>query len=319
MNVLQSARIALRALRVNKLRSALTMLGIIIGVGAVIAMVSVGAGAQARVAEQIQSLGSNLIIVLSGSVTSSGTRLGFGSQLTITEDDAAAIAREVPAVQAAAPSSRGTAQVVYGNPNWSTVVQGVTVDYFEARDWAVLYQVAKRLSDLEGAPGDARKRAAQTADSVDRLAKKNVEAITKSLGKEKGDKVVEAPWVAMLPTFLRDFDGVPAREALAEAWKDRLEKHQTDAVKNLREYYRVRDKDTAKAFDAGVEAVRVGFLWYECADATFLDALAKGKEDAKKLKLTKAQVKAYDQAVVPFVAARKSGVSAYQDLNKSLD
>jgi putative ABC transport system permease protein len=138
MNVLPSIRIALRALRVNKLRSSLTMLGIIIGVGAVIAMVSVGAGAQARVAEQIQSLGSNLIIVLSGSVTSSGTRMGFGSQQTITEDDAAAAAREVRAVQVAAPSTRGTAQVVYGNLNWATIVQGVTADYFEARDWPVV-------------------------------------------------------------------------------------------------------------------------------------------------------------------------------------
>ena len=88
MKFLFGARIALRALRVNALRTALTMLGIIIGVGAVIAMVAVGAGAQARVAEQIQSLGSNLIIVLSGAITSGGVRLGTGSQLTITEDDA---------------------------------------------------------------------------------------------------------------------------------------------------------------------------------------------------------------------------------------
>jgi len=95
MMVMQSLRIALRSLRVNKLRSALTMLGIIIGVGAVITMVAVGAGATARVAEQIQSLGSNLIIVLSGSVTSSGIRLGTGSHQRITEDDAAAAAREV--------------------------------------------------------------------------------------------------------------------------------------------------------------------------------------------------------------------------------
>ncbi len=102
MMTLQSIRIALRSLRVNKLRSALTMLGIIIGVGAVITMVAVGAGASARVAEQIQSLGSNLIIVLSGSVNTAGVRIGQGSQLTITEDDSAAIAREVPAVQVSA-------------------------------------------------------------------------------------------------------------------------------------------------------------------------------------------------------------------------
>jgi putative ABC transport system permease protein len=133
----QSVRIALGALRVNKLRSALTMLGIIIGVGAVIAMVAVGAGAQARVAEQIQSLGSNLIIVLSGSVTSGGIRMGHGSQQTITEDDAAAIQREVPPVQVAAPSTRGTAQVVYGNLNWSTVIMGITPEYLEARDWGL--------------------------------------------------------------------------------------------------------------------------------------------------------------------------------------
>ncbi|HXG16691.1 MAG TPA: ABC transporter permease [Calidithermus sp.] len=151
MSVLQSARVALRALRVNTLRSALTMLGIIIGVGAVIAMVSVGAGAQVRVAEQIQSLGSNLIIVLSGSVTSSGIRLGQGSQLTITEDDAEAIAREIPAVQVAAPSMRGTAQVVYGNLNWATVIQGVTADYFEARDWPVVAGRTLEPQDVEGA------------------------------------------------------------------------------------------------------------------------------------------------------------------------
>src|SRR2546428_6550298 len=109
--VLENARTATRALRVNKLRSALTMLGIIIGVGAVIAVVAVGAGAQARVTEQIQSLGSNLIVALSGSVTSGGIRLGIGSQLTISEDVALAIQREIPAVQVAAPTTRGSAQV----------------------------------------------------------------------------------------------------------------------------------------------------------------------------------------------------------------
>ena len=151
MNVWQSTRIAVRALRVNKLRSALTMLGIIIGVGAVIAMVAVGSGAQARVAEQIRSLGSNLIVVLSGSVTSGGARLGHGSRHTITDGDAWAIQREVPAVQVAAPSVRGTEQVVYGNLNWSTVVQGVTGEYFEARDWSVLAGRPIGGDDVEGA------------------------------------------------------------------------------------------------------------------------------------------------------------------------
>jgi len=151
MMTLQSIRIALRSLRVNKLRSALTMLGIIIGVGAVITMVAVGAGASARVAEQIQSLGSNLIIVLSGSVTTGGARIGQGSQLTITEDDSAAIAREVPAVQVSAPSVRGNTQVVFGNLNWYTGVQGVTADYFEARDWMVISGRPIGPEDVDGA------------------------------------------------------------------------------------------------------------------------------------------------------------------------
>ncbi len=149
--LLQALRIALRSLKVNKLRTALTMLGIMIGVAAVIAMVSVGAGAQARVAEQIQSLGSNLIIVLSGSSNAAGVRLGQGSQTTITEDDASAIAREVPLVQVAAPSSRGNAQVVYGNLNWSTGIQGVTADYFEARDWPVEVGRPVLQEDVDGA------------------------------------------------------------------------------------------------------------------------------------------------------------------------
>src|SRR5204862_5713104 len=117
--VLQALRIELRSLNVNKLRTALTMLGIMLGVAAVIALVSVGTGAQARVAAHIQSLGSNLIIALSGSTNQAGVRLGEGSQTTITEDEASAIAREVTAVQVAAPSSRGNAQVVYGTLNWS--------------------------------------------------------------------------------------------------------------------------------------------------------------------------------------------------------
>jgi putative ABC transport system permease protein len=151
VTVMQSIRIALRSLRVNKLRSALTMLGIIIGVGAVIAMVAVGAGASARVTEQIQSLGSNLIVVLPGSVTASGIRLGAGTQQTITEDDAAAIAREIPAVQVAAPAVRGTTQVVFGNLNWFTAVYGTTPDYTEARDWPVVGGRLLAPEDVEAA------------------------------------------------------------------------------------------------------------------------------------------------------------------------
>ena len=102
-----TAELALLALAANKVRTGLTMLGVIIGVAAVVTMMAVGAGAQARVAAQIQSLGSNLIVVISGSITTSGVRLGTGSQLTVTEDDARAIQRDVRSVEVAAPTMRG--------------------------------------------------------------------------------------------------------------------------------------------------------------------------------------------------------------------
>src|SRR5512136_54371 len=122
--LLASLRIALRALMVNKMRSALTMLGIIIGVSAVIAMIAVGSGAKARIAEQIASMGSNLLIVLSGSSTSGGIRFGTGTVPTLTADDAKAILTEIPDVKYVAPNLTGVAQVVFGNQNWSTIING---------------------------------------------------------------------------------------------------------------------------------------------------------------------------------------------------
>jgi putative ABC transport system permease protein len=151
MTLLASIRVALRALRVNKLRSTLTMLGIIIGVAAVIVMISVGSGAQARVEEQIRALGTNLIILLPGSVTSGGVRMGAGSRSTLTEDDAYAIQREVAAVQAAAPALRGMGQVVAGTSNWSTVFFGVTPEYFEARNWVIAAGRGFEPAEISGA------------------------------------------------------------------------------------------------------------------------------------------------------------------------
>jgi len=128
---------ALRALRANILRSILTTLGIIIGVGAVIIMISVGAGAEARMDEVISRLGSNLIMVLPGSSTAGGVRLGRGTRPSITEDDAWAIQREIQSVQVAAPTVRGTGQVVSGNLNWSTLIYGITPEYLAAREWEI--------------------------------------------------------------------------------------------------------------------------------------------------------------------------------------
>ncbi len=146
-----SMRIAFNALRINKLRSALTMLGIIIGVAAVIAMVAVGSGAQARIQEQIASIGSNVIIVLSGSITSSGIRLGSGFAQTLSEDDARVIARDCPGVQAAAPIARGGVQVVYGNNNWATQLLGTTPDYLGIRDLQVQDGQAFTTGDVDSA------------------------------------------------------------------------------------------------------------------------------------------------------------------------
>ncbi len=150
-NILPAVRIALRALRVNKLRAALTMLGIIIGVGAVIATVAIGSGAEQRIADQIKSIGSNMMIILPGSTTSGGMRAGMGSVLTLSEDDARAIAAEIPSVRGVAPSMRGTAQVVFGNQNWSTIIQGVTPDYLEVREWPVAVGRMFASEDLDGA------------------------------------------------------------------------------------------------------------------------------------------------------------------------
>src|ERR1700690_1419715 len=115
-----SVKIALRALTVNRTRSALTMLGIVIGVAAVIAMVGVGTGATARIQAQIQSIGSNLIIVLPGSISANGVRLGSGAVASLTQDDAKAIAVDSPSVAAVAPTVRGGVQVVYGSSNGAT-------------------------------------------------------------------------------------------------------------------------------------------------------------------------------------------------------
>jgi putative ABC transport system permease protein len=119
------------------MRSGLTMLGIIIGVGAVIVMLAVGTGASQRISQQISSMGSNLIIVMSGSRTSAGLRIGAGSQANLTLGDAEAVARECPAVADVAPMHNGAAQVVFGNQNWATGIEGSSPGILAVRDWTL--------------------------------------------------------------------------------------------------------------------------------------------------------------------------------------
>jgi putative ABC transport system permease protein len=137
MRLTEAIRSALSAIMANALRSLLTMLGIVIGVAAVIAMVAIGSGARNLVDRQIRSLGANLAIITPGNVTQSGARLGAGAASTLTDEDANAIRTEIEGVTASAPFVRGVTQVVAGANNWSTSIYGVDLDWFDAREWAV--------------------------------------------------------------------------------------------------------------------------------------------------------------------------------------
>jgi putative ABC transport system permease protein len=135
MDFMSILRIALRALARNKMRSSLTMLGIIIGVAAVIAMVGVGQGARKQVADQIAAMGSNMLFVGSGTVTRGGMHMGWGATKTLVMDDVPAIVRECPSVKEAAAGNQTSAQIVFGNDNWYTQVTGSEPQYFEIRTW----------------------------------------------------------------------------------------------------------------------------------------------------------------------------------------
>ena len=137
MNTLESMRVALGALRANKLRSGLTMLGIIIGVAAIVCVESVGAGARAEVSEKIRTLGANLLLVMPGAPRSGAVRLETGAMATLTEDDAATILRQVPSVQVAAPLLSRSKHLVAGDRNWVSLVAGINPDYLVAREWRI--------------------------------------------------------------------------------------------------------------------------------------------------------------------------------------
>jgi putative ABC transport system permease protein len=139
MKILNILLSAFRALQRNKMRSFLTMLGIIIGVAAVIAMLAIGQGAEYSVKEQIAALGTNVLMVYPGAQQQAGVRTAAGSSVTLTEDDAQAISRECPAVQYISPGAFGGGQVIAGNLNWSTATQGVGADYLQIREWPIEY------------------------------------------------------------------------------------------------------------------------------------------------------------------------------------
>lgn len=147
----ETLRVGMQALGRNKMRAALTALGIIIGVAAVICMVAIGEGAQSRVRAQIEGAGTNVLMVMSGSSMGGGMRGGMGSQPTLTWDDLRAIQTELPSVRAASPQARTITQVVSDSTTWTTTVYGVTPDFFTIRNWAIVRGTPLTASDQAGA------------------------------------------------------------------------------------------------------------------------------------------------------------------------
>jgi putative ABC transport system permease protein len=151
IRLLMTIRLALKSLNRNKLRTSLTMLGMIIGVAAVITMVALGSGAQYSIEQQIRSAGTNLIIVTAGNFTAGGVRMGQGASSTLTVEDARAIRREVEGIQYLAPGLNTRAQIVAGNQNWSSRIQGTDVDLPFIRAWRIHYGSFFTTQDVDGA------------------------------------------------------------------------------------------------------------------------------------------------------------------------
>jgi putative ABC transport system permease protein len=149
MSIVMTFRVALRALNRNKMRTALTMLGMIIGVGAVIAMVSLGDGATATIEQSIQSAGTNIINVNAGNFSQGGVRTGSGGANTLTIEDANAIRNEVPSVKYLCPGFNSRAQVIFGNQNWQTRIQGTDVDLPLIRSWPTEFGTFFSAQDVQ--------------------------------------------------------------------------------------------------------------------------------------------------------------------------
>jgi putative ABC transport system permease protein len=149
VNPVQTLRVALRAIARNKLRAFLTTLGIVIGVGAVIAMMAIGAGAKARVEEAFAAMGTNVLIILPGSTSAGGVRGGFGSMPTLTWEDLAAIRKDVATVKMAAPTMRSSMPVVSEDNNWTTSITGTSPEYFDIRNWPIALGVPITQADVD--------------------------------------------------------------------------------------------------------------------------------------------------------------------------
>lgn len=179
-------------------------------------------------------------------------------------------------------------------------------------DWAGLYALARRLADLAAAPDDLRARARRAVSAVERLAQAHADA----LAVEPGAAFDGKPWIGHLGPFLRAFPGVPVREELVARWKDTLDEHRKAALARLRAYHAAASKEkVAEAFDEGVAALRTGFLWHECSDPDLRAALQGWRKDAKRWKLSKGALKAFDALQPAFDRCLEDGWKAFADLN----
>src|SRR5664279_1932443 len=151
MNVINLFRIALRALQRNKLRAFLTMLGIIIGVGAVIAMVAIGQGSKKSIQDQLSSMGSNMITIRPNSNVVAGARLDAGSVQTLKIEDVKAIQKQAQYISAISPAASAKGQAINGALNWSTSMQGVSPQYLEIRNWPLKDGIVFSASDVTSA------------------------------------------------------------------------------------------------------------------------------------------------------------------------
>ena len=185
MNLRETFRVALLAIRRNKVRSALTMLGVIIGVASVIAMIALGSGARAAIDEQIQSQGTTLIFLSSGSFGGPGRAAqGSGSTQTLTLEDAEAIAREIPSIARWTPGVHGRAQVIAGNANWNTQVQGGNEDFLVIRNWVIAdganFTAARRAGGRQGLPAGRHRGAHARSPTATRSARSSASATCRS-------------------------------------------------------------------------------------------------------------------------------------------
>ena len=253
-------KISLRSLYINKMRSILTSLGIIIGVSAVIIMLSIGEGAKERINKEIASMGSNLLMVLSGSTTSSGVRMGSGTQPTLTIKDSEAMLKRCPSVLEVAPTVGQVQQLVYSNQNWSTTVNGITPGYMPIRMWEIESGRGISEDDLKNTTKVAVLGSTVTTNlfgDMDPINKTiriggmpfKVIGILKSkgqngMGQDQDDTVLIPITTAQKKLFGTDFPGMVKHISVQAKDEESLESAQEEITELLRERHNLgKNKD----------------------------------------------------------------------------